>query len=114
MSGMFGKQCAVGEWEVVVRDLSTKKSKRLDLPKEMLQNSTTRLCWSPDGKRIAFQWEETIPRPAGEQEPPSIPGAPGGRRWTASRVTVCDADGANAKVIVRREYGDAITGLDWR
>jgi hypothetical protein len=114
MSGMFGKQGAVGEWEVVVRDLGTKKSKRLDLPKEMLQNHTTRLCWSPDGKRIAFQWEETIPRPAGEQEPPGFPGAPGGGTWTASRVTVCDADGTNAKVIVRREYGDAITGFDWR
>jgi RNA polymerase sigma factor (sigma-70 family) len=31
----------------------------------------------------------------------------------AERVTVSDADGANTKVIVKREPGETITGLDW-
>jgi len=31
----------------------------------------------------------------------------------ASRVTVCDLDGSNSKVIVKREYNEPITGLDW-
>ncbi len=119
-SGLFKKgEQPTREWEVVVQDLGTKKQTRLKLPKEMLEhqstleNQSTRLCWSPDGKRIAFQWEETIPRPAGVPAPPQGPGI-GGPIWTVSRVTVCDADGANAKVIVRREYGEPITGLNWR
>jgi hypothetical protein len=46
----------------------------------------------------------------GEPEPPG----PGEGTWTASRVTLADADGRNAKVIVRRKYDEGITGLDWR
>ena len=64
--------------------------------------------WSPDGKRIALEWKENIP------QPPGIPIPVGSGQWSASRVTVCDQDGANAKVIVRREYCPVITGLDWK
>ena len=65
-------------------------------------------CWSPDGKRLALVWHELIP------QPPGIPVPVGGGRWEASRVTVCDSDGANAKVIVRREWDRTIRGLDWK
>jgi RNA polymerase sigma factor (sigma-70 family) len=112
MSGSFEEadRRAAGAWGVFVLDLGTRKPTRLDLPREVLENQAHRLCWSPDGRRIALEWEETIPRPAGVPAPPG----PGEGRWTASRVTVCDADGGNAKVVVRREYGEPITGLDWR
>ena len=65
-------------------------------------------CWSPDGKRIALMWHELIP------QPPGIPVPVGGGPWAATRVTVCDSDGANAKVIVRREWDLSIRGLDWK
>ena len=58
--------------------------------------------WSPDGKRIAFEWKERI----------TAPGTPDGS--TASRVTVSDSDGGNAKVIIRREVDRWIRGLDWK
>ena len=39
---------------------------------------------------------------------------PGGKSgWVASRVTVCDLDGKNAKTAVTREYNETITGIDW-
>lgn len=66
-------------------------------------------CWSPDGKRIALMWHELIPQPPGIPIP-----AVGVGRWAATRVTVCDSDGGNAKVIVRREWDLSITGLDWK
>ena len=53
------------------------------------------------------------PQPAGVPIPIQAPGAPP-VKWTASRVTVCDLDGSNSKVIVKREYNETIIGLDWR
>jgi sugar lactone lactonase YvrE len=67
-------------------------------------------CWSPDGTRVVFVWTESIPRPPGAP----LRADPGPQSWYASRVTVCDPDGGNAKVIVPREYNQTITGLDWR
>ena len=60
-------------------------------------------CWSPDGKRLAYHWREELP-PA--------PGAAAPRH--ASRVTVADADGGNARTIVKRPFDHDVTGLDWR
>lgn len=117
MSGVFGDPSAQNPRAVVVVDLDTKKMNRLDLPKEILERGGNRLCWSPDGKRIAIQWEEKIPKPVSVPVPalPIVPGGQAGEpEWTASRVSVCDADGKNAKVIVHREYNETITGLDWR
>jgi hypothetical protein len=65
-------------------------------------------CWSPDGKRIAYHWQEEIP------QPPNAPAPAGPGKWSASRVTVADPDGANAKTIIRREYNQTVTGIDWR
>jgi RNA polymerase sigma factor (sigma-70 family) len=69
-----------------------------------LQNA----CWSSDGKRIAYLWNEEIPQPPGA----AVPVGPGG--GTAPRLTVADSDGRNAKTIIRWELGQNIGGLDWK
>ena len=69
------------------------------------------VCWAPDGKRIAFHWLEEIQPPAGT---PVAAAGPAPQKWYASRVTVADADGRNAKVIIRRDHNQSITGIDWR
>jgi RNA polymerase sigma factor (sigma-70 family) len=65
-------------------------------------------CWSPDGRRVAYRWSEPVPQPKGAPIPV------GGGQFQASRVTVSDLDGRNAKTVVRREYDQSVTGLDWR
>jgi len=67
-------------------------------------------CWSPDGKRIAYHWHEEIPKPPGEKVPVGVENY----KWHASRLTVADADGKNAKTILSREYNHNIQGLDWK
>jgi RNA polymerase sigma factor (sigma-70 family) len=67
-------------------------------------------CWSPDGKRIAYHWHEEIPKPDGEKYPEGVENY----KWHASRLTVADADGKNAKTILSREYNQNIQGLDWK
>jgi RNA polymerase sigma factor (sigma-70 family) len=58
-------------------------------------------CWSPDGKRIAYHWQEDIPVLTGPTT------------WRVSRVNVADVDGGNTTTVIRRD--DAmIHGLDWR
>jgi Tol biopolymer transport system component len=66
------------------------------------------VCWSPDGKRIAYNWLEEVPPPPGVRLPPVNP-----RKFHVSRVTVADADGRNAKTIIRDESGK-VMHLDWR
>jgi hypothetical protein len=74
------------------------------VPKEAVR--VNHACWSPDGKRVAYHWFEEVPAPAAP-----IPGnAP--KRF-ASRVTVADNDGRNAKTIVRRDDLE-VTGIDWK
>ena len=97
----------------MIVDLATKKERSIPLPKEAFEEGIFYVCWSPDGKRIAYHWQEEIPQPAGVPIPIQAPGAPP-PKWTASRVTVCDLDGSNSKVIVKREYNETIMGLDWR
>ena len=71
-------------------------------------SSASGACWSPDGKRILYHWHEEIP------QPPNTPMPVGAGKWQASRVTVADLDGSNAKTIIRREHNQSITGIDWR
>lgn len=66
-------------------------------------------CWSPDGRRVAYHWHEEVPSPP---DTPDEAGGPGKRY--ASRVTVSDVDGRNARTIVRREHDQRIMGLDWK
>lgn len=61
-------------------------------------------CWSPDGRRIAYEWNEEVP---------PVPGNAGTRYF--SGVTVVDTDRRNANTIFRREgRGDLVRGLDWK
>jgi hypothetical protein len=73
-------------------------------------------CWSPDGRRIACQWSEEVPPPKGAGVPvPTGPGVVGvATNFYASRISVADADGSNAKTIVRFEYGQSKILIDWR
>jgi RNA polymerase sigma factor (sigma-70 family) len=88
---------------VFVVEVATKKETKVNLPPGV---QAYHLCWSPDGTRIAFHWWEAVPSPNGGD--------------TASRVTVCDADGSNPTVVVKREPSkpcpggnESIRGLDW-
>ena len=65
-------------------------------------SSLLSVCWSPDNKRIAYHWLEILSEPNGT----------GGT--ISSRLTVADADGGNAKVILRRDAAYSIRGLDWK
>ncbi|HEY1187761.1 MAG TPA: sigma-70 family RNA polymerase sigma factor [Gemmata sp.] len=67
-----------------------------------------RACWSPDGKRIAYNWHEEITPPAN-----TIPANGKQPKQYACQVTMADADGRNAKTI---SSGDAFTvkSLDWK
>jgi RNA polymerase sigma factor (sigma-70 family) len=93
-------------------DLTTKKESKIRLPDEMKDSESFNACFSPDGKRIAIHWYADIPQPRGAP----IPAGPlpaGKARWLASRVTVCDIDGGNAKTVISKEYNESITGIDW-
>ncbi|MFY7950874.1 MAG: sigma factor-like helix-turn-helix DNA-binding protein, partial [Armatimonadaceae bacterium] len=88
---------------VFVVEVATRKQTKVTLPPG---TQVYHLCWSPDGTRIAFHWWEAVPSPNGGD--------------TASRVTVCDADGSNPTVVVKREPSkprpggnESIRGLDW-
>lgn len=109
MSGSFVKPDEPFDWkpwDIFVIDLKTDRRTRLNLPPEVYAMRQNRLSWSPNGKQIAVHWEEDVMVP---------PPPPTNRRSNfLSRVTVCDADGSNAKVIIRRKYDEEITGLDWR
>jgi|GEM_PF-1701166 len=67
-------------------------------------------CWSPDGKQIAYEWQEWVSE--------SLRNAQDGdlatRMVPASRVSVADADGGHARVVLRCEPYRIIHGLDWK
>lgn len=96
---------APAKWRAVIVSVADGSEKVIRMGDEV--DGVHFACWSPDGKRLALVWHEVIP------QPPGIPVPVGGVQW-ASRVTICDSDGANAKVIVRREWDRPITGLDWK
>jgi Tol biopolymer transport system component len=91
---------------VCVIDVATKKETPVPLPKGAEAGGVYHLCWSPDGRRIALHWHEAVP------PKPGVRGVKGSD--SASRVTVMDADGGNATVVVKRDPSDDVTGLDWR
>jgi hypothetical protein len=79
-----------------------------DLPVPAGAVSVGYACWSPDGKRIAYEWSEEV------ELLPRQPGPAGNGKGLASRVSVADADGRNAKTILRRDYDRSVRGLDWK
>ena len=90
---------------LAVLDISTGKTTKLeDLPR----NADVRnLCWSPDGKQIAFVWCDRL-----EGTPEEI-----NEKETTTTVVVCDPDGKNQKTIATAKGKgllQTISGLDWR
>jgi RNA polymerase sigma factor (sigma-70 family) len=94
-----------------VFDLAKKQETEVALPKEFKGTPLERACWSPDGKRILFHWQDRGP-PAGPGGPPG--GAEMGP--TSRGVSVAGIDGSNVKLIVSIDSGpsETITGLDWK
>ena len=81
-------------------DLATKKR---TVVKELGEKPEWRIAgfaWSPDGGRIAYVETKSLPRPPGQSA-------------DAFRVTVCDPDGRNAKVIHTAERS-WLVGFDWK
>ena len=81
-------------------DLATKKR---TVVKELGEKPEWRIAgfaWSPDGGRTAYVETKSLPRPPGQSA-------------DAFRVTVCDPDGRNAKVIHTAERS-WLVGFDWK
>jgi Tol biopolymer transport system component len=95
--------------ELTVLDLDTGKSAKVDgFPANgwlRANGSNVAYCWSPDGKRIAYVWQEL-----------DGPGDDPNKMYEA-RLIVCDPDGRNAKTIAAAQDGRSIETIgcvDWR
>jgi len=77
--------------ELTVLDLATGKTAKVDgIPANgglYLSGTNVACCWSPDGKRIAYVWQERD-----GDEPGNDP-----KKMYEARLIVCDPDGKNAK-----------------
>jgi RNA polymerase sigma factor (sigma-70 family) len=109
----------IGNWEgkkgdtpsgerLVIVSVADGTEKKIALPEEV--DWVFQACWSPDGKRIAYYWSEEIPQPPGAKKPEGVENY----KWDAQRLNIADADGRNAKTIIRREYNQRIQGIDWK
>ncbi len=78
-------------------DPATKSERPLTLPAEIGKNPSrlNRVILSPDGRRLLFAWSETVPAP------PDWP--LGDHPCRATRLTMTDLNGKNAKTIYRAE-----------
>lgn len=95
--------------ELTVLDLDTGKTAKVDgIPANgwiRANGTNVACCWSPDGKRIAYVWQE-------RDEPGDDP-----RKVYEARLIVCDPDGKNARTIATARDGrsiETIRGVDWR
>jgi Tol biopolymer transport system component len=108
MFGADGKTYP-GVRELTVMDLGTGKlTKVAGVPaggRIKANGSNVACCWSPDGKRIAYTWQEL-----------DEPGDVRNYRYE-SRLIVCDPDGANPKTIATATDTRSIVSIghvDWR
>ena len=97
-----------------VLDLATKEKRELaDVP---LNASITEVCWSPDGKRLAYKWRP-VPLPLAKKRFQDLTDDERAVE-TEEFVVVADADGKNAKVVASDKgplvNSVILTGLDWR
>lgn len=98
-----------------VYDWAKKTERRIELAKEFAGGRIAAhlIAWSPDGTRLAFVWTEEIPMPLKPRRF-QVPTGDGSKpKWFATRVTICDVDGANPKTILRSNDDDEICGLEW-
>jgi dipeptidyl aminopeptidase/acylaminoacyl peptidase len=97
-----------------VLDVATKRKREpRDIP---LNASITKACWSPDGKRIAYQWRP-IPLEIGKRKFREVKSEEL-EVETEEFVTVIDTDGRRSKDVAVekgvRLNSVILTGLDWR
>jgi Tol biopolymer transport system component len=103
--GQPAEKAQAPKQELVIYNLANDK---FSVVEEVPLNATlTSYCWSPDGKQIAYTWQEKYvgkPEDAGTAE-------------VESHLMVCDVTGKNAKTIHSHKtppYRVAIGGVDWR
>jgi RNA polymerase sigma factor (sigma-70 family) len=89
-----------GGWPLNILDIATGKSNKVEDTPKKWQPKGGGICWSPDGKQIAYIWSEM----------------PGDKK--ISHLVVCDADGKNAKTIASEKdtsiFIASIRMVDWR
>lgn len=118
--GLIGsreKKGAPNDEEWIAYDITTKRAVPLKLPKEVTAGTACvqYVVPSPDRNRLLYVWIDKMPPPANE------------RGWLrgplyATRMTMCDRDGSNARTIFKPEIktredearNDNAGIIDWR
>ncbi len=77
-----------------VTDLASGKRTAVDEPGE-----THGYCWSPDGSRVAYTWQQSLDKQGKEAEREAL-------------LITCDPDGANPKTITSRKYKPETAGSE--
>jgi RNA polymerase sigma factor (sigma-70 family) len=94
-----------------------KAMKRVRLAEVPLNAQVMGYCWSPDGKKVAYTWKQTMPGVplavnTDNMNDPKI------NTETESFLVVADADGRNPKTLTSRKAPSAPTitlgAIDWR
>jgi dipeptidyl aminopeptidase/acylaminoacyl peptidase len=95
-----------------VFDIEKKQETRVALPKDVEGPSIVRACWSPDGKRVLFQWVAQ----GGQPLAPGGGGPSGGLGGGVSptRLSIADVGGSGVKQLAEYRNGESITGIDWK
>jgi RNA polymerase sigma factor (sigma-70 family) len=98
-----GKKGSINGLGLFVLDIAAAKATRV--AGQPLNGTIGGICWSPDGKRIAYSWRR-------EHEAPKRPMA------TESHLVIADRDGGNTVTIATERTDDpwiiAIGSVDWR
>lgn len=90
-----------------VHDVANGTAEKVPLADEIagsLLNGTA--VWSPDGKRVAVLWEEAVGGPGAA-------GGLGGFGGRAKRITILDANGANAKPVREFKPDESVLSIEW-
>src|SRR5205814_8361369 len=81
--GPMGRQAKV---RLYAMDLASKKRTAVDEPGE-----TYGYCWSPDGSRVAYTWQQSLAKPEEVPEREIL-------------LITCDPDGGDRKAVTSRKY----------
>ena len=99
-----------------VLDIATKKATEVgEVP---LNAIVLYACWSPDGKRIAYTWDQQHTEFLKEWAKKPVLDPADYQRETEAFLIVADADGSNAKTIASAKsntaFGGGLQAIDWR
>jgi Tol biopolymer transport system component len=97
-------------------DIATKKVTEVrDVPKNAIVYYA---CWSPDGKQIAYTWQQQHTELLKEWAEKPVLDPEDYQRETESFLIVADADGSNPRTIVSEKANSVFAGtlqaIDWR